>query len=46
MKIAAEENNINLMRCYHTSCRYVNPSWYIQQKDLEQKYEDCNLRFV
>ena len=44
MKIAAEANNISLTKCYHMPCRSVDSSWYIQQNDLEQKCEDCNLR--
>ena len=44
MKIAANANNISLTRCYHTSSRFVNSSWYIEQNNLEQKCEDCKLR--
>ena len=44
MKIAAEANNIDLTRCYHMSCRFVDSSRYHQQDDLERKCEDYNLR--
>ena len=45
MKIAAQASNIDLTRCYHMSCRFVDCSWYLQQDDSKQKCVDCNLRF-
>ena len=44
VKIAAEANSIDLTRCYHMSCRFVDSSWYLQQDDLKRKCEDCNSR--
>ena len=44
IKITAEANNIDLLKCYHVSCRFVDQYWHIPRFDLERRCESCSLR--